>query len=157
MNASPETVAVSLYEVLVVERAEDDLPEQFEVPAVIVPLFRERVKLYREAIILMSLISESQTKQLFKDVLIAYEMLVMGSIPSPAALQKMNELKAAMADLNRLLNPERLPKEFTWGMKWFHEIGHDEVNPVRLSLFATLWMGEFTTAVQSLRDLESRG
>ncbi len=154
MNTSPDIVATSLYEVLVVERAEDDLPARFEVPTAVVPLFRARVKLYREAIILMSLLSESQTNQQFKAVLVAYERLVMGSVPSPAALQKMNELKAAMADLNRLLNPEGLPKEFTWSMKWFHEIGHGEHNPVRLSLFATLWMGEFASAVESLRDLE---
>jgi hypothetical protein len=157
VNASPDVVATSLYEVVVVERAEDDLPEQFEVPAVIVPLFRARVTLYREAIILMSLVSESQTKRQFKDVLIAYEILLMGSVPSPAALQKMNELKAAMADLNRLYNPEGLPKEFTWGMEWFQEIGHNEVNPVRLCLFAALWMGEFVSTVQTLRDLESTG
>jgi len=157
VSDSPNIVATSLYQVIVVERAEDDLPEQFEVPAAVIPLFRARVKLYREAIILMSLISESQTKQRFKDVLIEYEMLVMGSVPSPTALQKMNELKAAMADLNRLINGEGRPKEFIWGMKWFQEIGHNEVNPVRLSLFATVWMGEFASAVQSLRDLESLG
>jgi hypothetical protein len=80
---TPETIAQSLHEVVVEERAEDDLPQQFGIPETTVSEFRAKVRLYREAIILMLLLSESGSRDRFKEVLVAYETIIFGSIPSP--------------------------------------------------------------------------
>ncbi len=154
MPDTPETIAKSLHEVVVEERSEDDLPQQFGIPEVAISEFRAKVRLYREAIILMLLLSESESQAKFKEVLVAYEKMIFGSIPSPMSLQKLNAVKSAMSNLNAFLNPEGKPKEFTWAREWLHEVGHDVFNPVTLSLFAVHWMDEFVSVGKSIKDLE---
>lgn len=154
MGDTPETIARSLHEVLVEECAEDDMPQQFGIPEAAIPEFRAKVRLYREAMILMQLGFESESQIKFKEVLVAYEKLIFDPVPSPRSLQKLNALKKAMSNLNRLLHPEGQPQEFTWAKGWLHEVGHDEYNPAKLALFSIHWMNAFTSAAHSIKDLE---
>jgi hypothetical protein len=154
MPDTPETIAQSMHEVVVEERAEDNLPQQFGIPEAALSDFRAKVTIYREAVILMLLLSESESQAKLKGVLVAYEKIVFGSIPSPISLQKLNAVKSAMSNLNSLLDLEKKTKEFTWAKEWLNEVGHDEYNPVTLSMFAVHWMDEFVSVGKSIQDLE---
>lgn len=154
MGAIPETIARSLHEVLVEKCADDDMPQQFGIPEPAISEFRAKVRLYREAMILMQLVSESESQTKFKEVLVAYEKLIFDLVPSPTSLQKLNALKKAMSNLDKLLHPEVQPQEFTWAREWLHEVGHDEYNPAKLTLFSVHWMNAYVSVAQSIRDLK---
>jgi len=130
------------------------MPQQFGISEATIPDFRAKVKLYREAMILMQLGSESESQTKFKEVLVAYERLIFDSVPSPRSLEKLNALKKAMSNLDRLLHPEGQSQEFTWAREWLREVGHEEYNPARLTLFSIHWMNAYACVVQSIRDLE---
>lgn len=153
MADTSEYIAQSLHDALVEECAEDDMPQQFGIPEAGIAEFRAKVKLYREAMILMQLSSESESQTKFKEVLVAFEKLIFDPVPSPRSLEKLNALKKAMSNLDRLLHPEGHSQEFTWAKEWLHEVGHDEYNPAKLTLFSIHWMNAYVCVVQSIRDL----
>jgi hypothetical protein len=150
-----EEVAKSLYETFVQERSGEGFPEESgSVTRELRPKFYERVDLYREALLLLALITESKSRTEFKQVLQSCEGCVFGSTPTDAGIQKLDVIRAAMADLTRLLKPPGRPREFTWAMEWFRAIGHTETNPVCLALFAHTWMDEFLAVVKTIKELQ---
>jgi hypothetical protein len=70
------------------------------------------------------------------------------------SLKRLNAVKRAMGNLNALLVTEGKPKEFTWAKEWLHDVGHEEHNPVTLSLFAGHWIDEVASVGKSIKDLK---
>jgi len=144
--------AKSLYEVFVQERSGKGFEEAASIPLELEPNFNAKVDLYREALLLMVLVSESQKQKGLQQLLHSYESLVFGTALTVSGLQKVDAAKAAMADLAMLLNSDGNRRELSWGMLWFQDIGHSETNPVRLALFASEWMDEYIALVKTIRQ-----
>jgi hypothetical protein len=155
-RVAPAELARSLYEVFVEEQCDDEGLTQFEIPEADVPGFRAKVTLYREAVILMVLRSESRRQNQYREVLSAYEELVLGPERTPAGLKKLDALKAAMADLERLIHPQDASMDPTWSSEWLKDIGHVDYNPARTLLFAMSWTTQYSTIVESIRAFELR-
>ncbi len=103
----------------------------------------------------MALISESQNNKSFERVLESYEALILGISPTAFGLGKLQVVKAAMANLNALLEDGAKGHELSWSMAWYQEVGHRETNPVVLSLFAGFWMDRYIAVVKSVREYTS--
>jgi len=115
--------------------------------------YESRCRLYRLALVLLSLMNEEQENPRTLEVREHIETKVFGrrSRQSHALLR---QVQAAMSDLHSLLMPVSNPKEFSWARSWFGSIGVDCPNPVDLALFARSWMGQFVAIVKSLRHFE---
>lgn len=153
---APGELAQSLHEVFVQEQSNDDGPTPFEIPQALVSPFRAKVTLYREAVILMVLLSESRKRSAYREVLSAYEELVLGPKATPAGLEKLEALKVAMADLGRLIHPQGQKMELTWSSEWLKDIGHIDYNPARTTVFALSWMRRYCTIVELIREFKVR-
>jgi hypothetical protein len=143
-----------LHEVFVQEQSNDDEPTQFEIPQALVSPFRAKVTLYREAVILMVLLSESRKRSAYREVLCAYEELVLGPKATRAGLEKLEALKVAMADLGRLIHPQGQKMELTWSSEWLKDIGHIDYNPARTALFAVLWTSQYRAVIEAVKKLK---
>jgi hypothetical protein len=152
VRISPEALARSLFDVFVGDGSAEQLAERDRVPVGLQPRFDQKIELYHEALVLMVLIAHSEKKRGFERVLQAYEAIILGPSPTASGLEKLQNVKAAMADLNAILKDEARGHELGWSMAWFQEIGHRETNPVVLSLFAGFWMDRYIAAVKSVRE-----
>jgi|SRR5580704_14210698 hypothetical protein len=151
---APLDAARILHEVFVQEKHDDEASGQFEIPEDLVSQFRAKVTLYREALILMILISESQAKGIYRQTLCAYEELVLGPSPTTPGLEKLVALKAAMADLENLISPKGEAKEFTWSREWLSDIECPAHNPAGTLMFALFWTGQYRAIVAGIRKLK---
>jgi len=133
-------IATSLFHWFVEEESEGTNPERYHVPLGSASRFRARMRRYREAALLLTLI-QAQKGKLHVQVLRQYERLFLPSSPTSDGLQYMEELKAATEDIRRLINPAGERKPLSWAVEWFKQIGYDdELNPVDLTLFSLWWM-----------------
>jgi hypothetical protein len=151
---APLDAARILHEVFVQEKHDDEASGQFEIPEDPVSQFRAKVTLYREALILMILFSESQAKSVYRQTLCAYEELVLGPSPTTPGLEKLLALKAAMADLGNLITPKGEAKEFTWRREWLSDIDCPAHNPACTLMFALFWTGQYRAIVAGIRKLK---
>jgi len=149
---TPRGFAEDLHKILVEDRFNDDLAQTFEIPPERVQAFRERVARYRQAVILMRLLTEAHNRKGAEEVLRAYEAIVFGARPTTIGIRNVEALKVAMVDLNRLVDPEGKPREFDWARAWFAEIGQDSYNPVTNFLLATRWMDEYIGTAKAIRE-----
>ncbi len=117
------------------------------------PRFRDKMRLYREAIVLMLLSSQAQKERGYNEVLKSYERLILPGAATPQGIAKLEALQAAMQDISRLVNDHGERKEFSWSAAWLNEVGHTESNPVTLSLFALFWIKYYSTVAGSLAEL----
>jgi hypothetical protein len=146
-------IAASLYEEFVSARHGKGFETECLDPRV-KAICADKVDIYREAMLLLSLSAEAQTQRQWKLVLHSCEECIFGTIPLDPKHQRLQAIKSAMADLSQLLNPD-FKRELSWGLKWFQDIGDDATarNPVRLSLFVSAWMDEYIALVKTLRQV----
>lgn len=140
-----DELAQNLYEEFVKEDGDEDA-SQFEIPGSILPAFRAKMTLYREAVILMVLILQSKKDRVFQGVLSAYEEIIFGPAPTVAALEHLEAVKRAMGDLDKLF---RAQTELTWSSDWLKDIGHTDHNPARTLQFAVFWMTQYRTITEA--------
>jgi hypothetical protein len=84
-----------------------------------------------------------------------YERILFPPSPeAPGAAARLQEVRAAMADLNDLTDRNRERRgELTWGQNWFADIGHDETNPVALGMLSLFWLKWHVAVQNCLKDL----
>lgn len=152
-KADAEDIARNFYDECVLERSGKGFDDETNsLRPEVRHVFAAKVDRYREAMLLATLSVEAHVRAEWKMVLVSCEERVFGLSFQESRLQKLDAIKAAMADLERLLNSKR---EMTWGVEWFRDIGDDAIvrNPVRLLLFVSTWMDEYIALVKALRQL----
>ncbi len=117
------------------------------------PRFRDKMRLYREATVLMFLLSQAQKERRYDEVLKSYEGLIFPGVATPQGIAKLEALRAAMQDISRLVDAHGERKQFSWSAVWLNELGHTESNPVTLSLFALFWMEYYSAVAGCLAEL----
>jgi hypothetical protein len=147
-----DDIARDLFTIMVEEEEARDNPAGFKIPPYLVPSYKAKMWLYREAIVLMVLLSQEQKDPRYEDVLRAYERRVIGPASTPEGLAKLAVLKTAMKDLSALLDPED-EKPLTWSRTWMTALGHDETNPATLGLFSMWWMDRAIAVANALKEL----
>ena len=108
-------------------------------------------KLYRLALVLMTLMNEEQNNPKALLVRESIESKVFG-LPDDQSHTLLSQIQSSMSDLHNLLFPEGNPKELSWARSWFKSIGIDATNPVDLTLFSIGWMDQYIATTKSLRD-----
>ena len=149
--APADDIAQDLLKIMVEE--EREAPDRFNIPPELSVAFRAKMRLYREALVLMLLMSQVRKESGYEKVLQGYERLVIGPASTPESLAKLDALKAAMRDLRDLLFAEDQGRPLTWSRTWLTALGHEETNPVDLTLFATGWMTRAAAIVDLLKRL----
>lgn len=151
-EAPAQVIAKILHDTLVMENSSDHLVKTLKIPEPFIQVFREKVALYREAVILMRLIAESQQEAKFADVQSAYEKILFGAAPTREGLEKLNSVKGAMVDLNKVVSPQEDSRYFAWAREWFAEMGYDAENPITDFLLANMWMQEFIGTAKTIKE-----
>jgi hypothetical protein len=109
-------------------------------------LFLWKLYLYCEAAALRILLTENEKDPRYDELVREFEKLVFPCGASQEGASKLEAIKFAMKELDRLFSEK---KELSWSRRWFNEIGHDETNPAALSMFA-LFIMEDTTSLREL-------
>jgi hypothetical protein len=150
LQTSPIMIAELLHQIMVDEDNPHAAPETYHLPEAVHGRFREKVFLYREANILLALLSRAREDKLFEPPLREYEHIVFPQSPdTPTGAARLRAMRAAMQDLCALMDPSDTRK-LTWGRKWLADIGHDETNPATLLLLFTFWSNLHIAARASL-------
>jgi hypothetical protein len=153
LHTSPIIIAELMHQIMVEEDNPQASPEAFHLPEAVHPRFREKVFLYREANILLALLTRANEDKLFEQPLQEYERILFPQSPdTPAGAARLQAVRGAMQDLRALIAPED-SRKLTWGRKWFADIGHDETNPATLLLFFTFWSNLYIAADKSLETM----
>jgi hypothetical protein len=150
-------VAESLYRVVVEEGESGKFiqPEEYNIPINLRTLFSAKTRLYREALVLLVLLSKFQEDKNCEPILRAYEALLMPRRPTPDAMTKLEALKGAMRNLGVLVNPsEKQP--LTWSRSWMAGIGYEEIDVINFTLFALHWMDSYIAVRKSVDELCAR-
>ncbi|MFZ0636792.1 MAG: hypothetical protein WA755_13235 [Candidatus Acidiferrales bacterium] len=155
MESAATAMARLLHDNLVTRRSSDHLVETLKIPEPFIEVFREKVALYREAVILMRLIGESSQESRFAEVQSAYESILLGSAPTPEGLEKLKALKGAMADLHEIVGTPENSRFFSWARRWFADLGYDVTNPVTNFLLVTGWMDEYTSTAKTIGECKA--
>jgi hypothetical protein len=152
---TPETVARSLFDVLVAEGVGNDLkkPELFGLS----DAWRQSslvasIGTYRKAVLLLVLLTDAQKEPNSEMLLQAYEGLIFGPSPSDAGLAAMNEVKAAMIEMDALMRAPDPP--LSWARTWLVKAGIEEENAINLTLVCTHWLSVIAAAQQSLKAIK---
>ena len=153
-KAPAEDIASNLFQIMVVEEPSADFTNKFDVPPNLVPQFRARLRLYREAVVLMVLLQRAKQEENYENVLRSYEALLFGNTPDAASMAKLKVVRSAMADLSDLVNPTGQPKQLTWSRQWFAAFGRNETNPATLTLLAMHWMNYYEGVLKTVSELE---
>jgi hypothetical protein len=114
--------------------------------------YQTKMWLYRLALVLLVLMTEEQRNVNFAKVRESLEKLIF-TMPQEKGSDFLVELKRAMQALNDLLFSNESPRQMSWAREWLKEIGVEDSNPVRLSLFAGVWMDSYIMVVNTLREL----
>jgi hypothetical protein len=151
-EAPPQVMAKILHHTLVIERSSDHLVKTLQIPEPFIQRFREKVALYREAVILMRLVAESKQEDRFASVQCAYEAILFGPVPAREGLGKLKTIRAAMTDLNKVVSTQEKSRCISWAREWFVTIGYDAANPITNFLLANMWMQEFIGTAKAIRE-----
>jgi hypothetical protein len=149
---SADLFARTLYEGLIQGRSGEKLAAESRIPPSIRARFTAKVAIYREAVLLMTLMSWAEKRAEFKKVLHSYEGIVFGAEATPCGLDNVAILKTGMHALAELIEGGGQGKELIWSIAWFRDIGHDEHNPLELALFAAAWMDEYIMVANTIED-----
>ncbi len=115
--------------------------------------FDAKMRLYREATVLMLLTATIKTEPKYKQVLTTFEGFILPDQPTYEGMVKLETLRDAMRHLTALLNPQGQGTEFSWSMGWLAGIGRKETNPVRLMHFSIYWMTTYEAVAKSIAHL----
>ena len=143
----------SLYKVFVKEEPGFGQPARFDIPKTIWPQFHAKMWLYREAAILMVLLSQAQKEKNYEDVLKLFEKRIFSPHPTPDGMVKLEAVKEAIRVLNKLVNESTEQKEFSWALSCLNGIGHTKTNPVVLALFSLNRMNFYSAVAKSVKEL----
>jgi hypothetical protein len=89
---------------------------------------------YKEALLLLILISKSQNDARYKPLLHAYEEVILPGEQTSRGSRKLLALNSAMRDLQQLFMEPN--KSITWALTWMRRNGILSYNPIDLQLFA---------------------
>ena len=102
----------------------------------------------------MALLAQSHKEKRYQKVLTSYEHLIFPTSPDGGVSTKVDALKNATRDLGELFSYDKADKMgLLWSRNWFAEIGHEENNPISLSVFAICWMDSYIAAIDTLEKL----
>jgi len=118
--------------------------------------FQSKWRLYREAIVLMVLLSREQKDSRYSELVREYERLIYPENPTPEGLAKLSAVKAAMQDIAELIDHGK-GKELTWSAKWFTEFPEELFDPVTCYLFSMSCLQTWTAVAKSLEALAADG
>jgi hypothetical protein len=121
-------------------------PEAFNLSKEAHASFREKVFLYREAIILLALLTKVQHEPIFQDVLWEYERILFPETPAGAV--RLQAIKTAMSDVRVLIDPDNA-MPLSWSVRWFATIDHEEYNPMKHFMLTTFFMSQYIAALVS--------
>ena len=130
--------------------SETDHPNFFRVPEGAWPRFAAKLRLYREASILMRLSALAKTHPEYEDLLVAFEDLIY-SADNQQIVIKVEALKYAMMKLHELVSMES-KAEFHWSMDWLQGLGYSETNPVILAQLALYWLSHAGMVSEALSE-----
>src|SRR5262249_18255910 len=149
--------AAQIYQFSVVDEAKRfvasffDGKTRFLPPSVREP-FASKIPLYSEASALRVLPTEQQNNARLEGLVAEFEKLILPPSPTVEGMTKLEAVKSAMSDLNRLFSEK---KELSWARAWFTGIGHNETNPETLMVFVQL-LGTNTKGLRQLTaDIQS--
>jgi hypothetical protein len=155
LRTSPILIADLLYQILVEENNPHAAPEVYRLPEAVHERFRQKVLLYREANVLLALLTSAKEDPLFEQPLQEYERNLFPKSPeTPTGAAKLQAVRAAMQDLGVLIDAiAGEGAKLAWSRNWFATIGHDEMNAVTLGLFALFWAKLHIAALKSLKEM----
>ncbi len=148
-----DEIADNLYKILVEEEPAHGAPSKFGIPETMWPGFRAKMRLYREAAVLATLLSQAHKETKYEDVLKLFEKRILPTRPTPEGKLKLEALKEAMQLLSQLVDGNEKEKELSWSRYWLTEIGYSEINPVTLTLFSVYWIDFCIGVAKSLKEL----
>ena len=79
----------------------------------------------------------------------------MPATPTPDGMVKLEALKGAMRNLANLVNSAD-SEPLTWSRSWMSGVGHDEANPITLTLFSVHWMDTYIAVRKSVDSLNPK-
>jgi hypothetical protein len=150
VQAPAETSAAELFQQFV-EQPAVSLPEgaarECNDPAVL----DAQMRLYRFASVLLAILDAEHQDHRFSAV---REGLERRFFPptydhGDALLQ---QLRSAMSELAKLIQPQQEPKPLSWALRWFERAGAHETSPALLDLFALQWLDHFVAVAGALRE-----
>ncbi len=139
-------IAASIFQAFV--EGDEAMAEKWGVPPEFATRFRDESRLYREALVLLVLGTQTGKEEVYEKVLNEYEKIILPSQSTAAGLRRIEELRFAMNELDRLLQPEQKRQSSTWAGDWFKRLGCEQYNPAVLMWCANWWM---TTHVEVSR------
>jgi hypothetical protein len=113
--------------------------------------YETKARLYRTAILLMTLGAEEQNERALTHVREHVERIVLPRAPDYLLLA---ELRNAMRDVSKLLEEKNDGKVIGWANAWLQDIEIDESNPAALVLLATQWMDGYLAVVRTIEELK---
>lgn len=150
---NPEVLAELLFQEIAQAELGPAEPREFHLPRTVWPQFRDKMRLYRTAAVLMCLISHARSKPEDENVLRAYESLIFPPTPTQSGMATLEALRHAMKQLANLVDPNGERKTLSWSADWLRGIGHEETNPMTLTIFATYWMNTYIMVCETLKKL----
>jgi hypothetical protein len=154
LRFTPAVIAEQLHLILAKEDDPQAAPEFFhlDLAKAVHDRFREKVFLYREASVLLVLLTRAQKDPLFEQTLREYERILFPTSPeTPAGATRLQAVKAAMKDLQALIDAiaHDGPK-FTWAQDWFASIGHHETDPITNAKLSLYWSHKYVGTHETL-------
>ncbi|WP_296746324.1 hypothetical protein [Mesorhizobium sp.] len=150
---TPPVMAELLHRICAVEDQAQATPETYDLPLAFHERFRAKVFLYREAMVLRNLVLQAKKEPLLHQTQLEYERIVFPNSPeTPSGAARLQEMKAAMADLGTLVDPDK-DKKLTWCRQWFQAIGYDEPDPVSLAIFLAFFADHYVAVHDSVKAM----
>jgi hypothetical protein len=117
-------------------------------------LLLKNIITYKIAIVLLALLAKEEKQKGFKKVRENFEKLVF----SPDVVEGMfffYSVKHAMDKLSELFSLRDHASQWeAWAMSWLTESGINENNPARSFELALLWVDNYTTIMDSLKEFD---
>jgi hypothetical protein len=150
---SAPQLAKMLHNIFVCEEYTPLALDKFAVPEAAVEAFKQRILLYREALVYLALIERRSANPCVAQVLSSYEALIFGDGHKLVTSGRRNSIFEATKELAQLFKPLAQDPDLSWARHWIAQTGYDETNPITLYLFLTNWIGLFLAARESIGNL----
>lgn len=153
-QASPAKLAAQFHTLLACEEYQALAAANFDIPTSHLEAYARRVRLYREATVLLAFVERGAQDPKIAPTLVAYEALLMGRVGGVVSrrTQRGEEVCDALAEIADLVKPGT-DTHLEWARRWFFGIDHDVTNAVTLSTFVFAWMGLFLAARSSVGEV----
>ena len=157
-QASAAELAAQFHTLLACEEFEPLAAVNFEPPASHVEAYAQRVRLYREAAILLAFVERGPGDPRIAPTLAAYQAILMGRLdwivsPRTPRGKEVGDALMEIADLVKPRSENKLGETLSWARRWFFGIDYDVTNPVTLANFVFAWMSLFLATRSSVGEL----